>query len=348
MNTEEPTGQLSIDADIPYYEWHMYEFSPIDHGWETMKTVQEMIATFADNPTGNPAWGHAVGKSGEIATFLAYLESAKTFARRHGWEGDFAVKPRIFSIPDVDGLVFRIGFAFKQHNDGSSFLISPVPLNFFENRRGGVDKKIYFAGKVQKDGWRQRLFGARVMSDGDQFYGVGNGVISYGGPFALSCDHGCYHYGMHALVAPACGSVGSIGPMDQEFELGEHYTDRLTIPRGQDNQLSLNKKQAVDFCFKCISRCQAVVAYIDSLDCYGTLIELGYATAHRLPIYLYISEKLLDDVPSLKKSIINKDVSLQGMAKDELWFLKNLPTVRCVRVGMPHAYNLPSSIFLDE
>lgn len=328
------------------YEWHVYEFSPIDHGWETMKTVQEMIATIANTPSDEPAWDSSDANTIDVASFLTYWESAKAFARSCGWEGDFVVTPRVFSIPRPDGVQFDIGFAFKQDNNGSSFLVSPVPLNFYENKLRGPSKKIYFAGKVQKDGWRQKLFGDRVMSDGDQSYRIAEGVIEYGGPFALSCDHGCFHFGMHALLDSACGSIGSLGPLDQTFVLGASHARTLTIQKGRDSQISLDRRQAVDFCLQCISRCQEVVAYIDSLDCYGTLIELGYATALGLTIHLYISEELFQGIHSLEKSAINLDSPLPKKTKDELWFLKNLPTVQHVRVGAPTGKNLPYSIFV--
>lgn len=40
-------------------------------------------------------------------------------------------------------------------------------------------------------------------------------------------------------------------------------------------------------CSRQIARCDAVFAWIDAVDCYGTLFELGFARGLRKPVFLY-------------------------------------------------------------
>jgi 5-methylcytosine-specific restriction endonuclease McrA/nucleoside 2-deoxyribosyltransferase len=54
----------------------------------------------------------------------------------------------------------------------------------------------------------------------------------------------------------------------------------------------ISPKTAVNRCFSQILECDIVHAHIDSTDCYGTLSELGAASAFGKPIYLVFSPEL--------------------------------------------------------
>jgi hypothetical protein len=143
----------------------------------------------------------------------------------------------------------------------------------------GDVKRVYFAGKVKKGGgYREKLLGnGRVMSNGYREYSLHGGRVLYGGPFALGCDHGCCHGdGTHGLMKPGCFG-GYAEDLPELVELGSHNT-------------YLDSGKIIGRCLKQISSSDAVHCYIETISCYGTLFELGFATAKSLPIYIYYAE----------------------------------------------------------
>lgn len=165
-------------------------------------------------------------------------------------------------------------------------------------------KKVYFAGKVSKGGGYRGLLlrNPRVMSDGYRKYSFDAGELLYGGPFALSCDHGCFHTGRHGILQ---GYADCIGIMDDD-DLCEHNTFSM----GDD------PKPSVDRCLSQIQSCDAVHCYIDTISCYGTLFELGYANGIGKPIYIYYA-----------KGVHNWD--------KHFWFILNSPFVKYCSTGNP-------------
>jgi hypothetical protein len=146
-------------------------------------------------------------------------------------------------------------------------------------------KTVYFAGKVSKDGFRQQIFGSRVMSEGIKKYQVGNDTwVIYGGPFAISNDHGTWH---------GDGSHGW-GTGDDHIESGGFVDDNGRYVKAEYQEHGMfylnskycDKNDVVKRCLRQIEKCDAVHAYIDSNDCHGTLVELGYAAALGKPIYI--------------------------------------------------------------
>jgi nucleoside 2-deoxyribosyltransferase len=162
-------------------------------------------------------------------------------------------------------------------------------------------KTVYFAGKVTKDGYRQKLFFDKVMSSGHSLYGINGGYVIYGGPFALSCDHGCFHaIGRH-------GVTGSHLDGDHESCEGSFFDEGIWVKSTLDH-CGISPQEAVERCINQIQNADAVHAYIDTISCYGTLAELGYASAFRKPIYIYYKE------------------NVQNWDK-HFWFIFNLPGV---------------------
>jgi hypothetical protein len=132
---------------------------------------------------------------------------------------------------------------------------------------------IYFAGKIGRHDWREKILGDRAGSSNNDAYNnmdclfdpkvdlrEDHGKFWYGGPFFISCDHGCAHgRGLHA----ASGSCGS----------------------GYADLLGTRSKIWAANC-RLIERADRVFAYIDETDCFGTLIELGYAAAIKKPLWV--------------------------------------------------------------
>jgi hypothetical protein len=167
-------------------------------------------------------------------------------------------------------------------------------------------KMVYFAGKVSKGGgYRGKLFNEpRVMSLGHQIYEVNGGKVVYGGPFALANDHGTCHQMPHGLVDCSGGHSGLDGWMDGWDS---------SVWDGK-NGVGVWSKLAVAKCFDQITDCDAVHCFLETISCYGTLVELGFAASRYKPIYIFYKDKA------------------QNWYK-HFWFSMNLPTVKSCGPG---------------
>jgi nucleoside 2-deoxyribosyltransferase len=155
-------------------------------------------------------------------------------------------------------------------------------------------KNVYLAGKIEKNCWRHSLApGLRGALDYETPYdwvapsvSIVDRILKTNGPFFRSCDHGCGHVpAQHGQAPNAC------------FE---------GLPSG-----STKTHQA---CIGAIYGCDIFFAWIDSLDCYGTLVEAGFASAMGKDIAVGFSESAFND--SLVMGEDNEQAN-----KSELWFL---------------------------
>lgn len=103
-------------------QWFTYQMGAIDHRWEFLPTVEEimtrLVSSIDDRLDGENQTFPSLKK------FLSDWDEAKKVAV--GWEGDFSKGPCVFSVPNE--ISFRYGFVWQQHNNGQSFIISPVAL----------------------------------------------------------------------------------------------------------------------------------------------------------------------------------------------------------------------------
>ncbi len=116
-------------------DWIVYEMDPIDFHWEHLQTVQEIAAKLV-NPTVDDLLNDMPGISGEtVVDFLSDLETALALARKKYWEGDFRPNytPRVLWLPDPRRNKFRYAFAWKQDNNGTTFIVAPFVLPWLEN-----------------------------------------------------------------------------------------------------------------------------------------------------------------------------------------------------------------------
>jgi hypothetical protein len=173
-------------------------------------------------------------------------------------------------------------------------------------------KRIYFAGKIGDRDWRSKLFGYRPAGLSDDFAetlfnpshveDMGGGLL-YGGPFFVSCDHGCAH-------GPSSHGVGAGGPPFDDADKGEPWIggcSPVTKPSGQPytkfDIFSVNNAR--------IQRAHWVFAFIDDLTAYGTLMEIGFAYAHAIPIALAFSDTLIFEM---------------NTAPEEFWYAQQAAT----------------------
>lgn len=108
--------------------WYAYHLPPIDYGWECLRTVEQTVKILGQRE----ALQKLSGWRDEYPTdeFISAWERAQREAKSRGWEGDFRHDPVVFWIPGETGFMFA--FAFKQDNNGSTFVISPVMLPWLE------------------------------------------------------------------------------------------------------------------------------------------------------------------------------------------------------------------------
>ena len=106
---------------LPYefspIRWAYHCNSPLDLGWGGMKTIGDFISESLED----------VDHNGFI---LSRFFEGLSLAKEVGWEGDFREPPCVFSIPSDQ---FYLGFAFKQDNNGSTFILSPVELPWLDD-----------------------------------------------------------------------------------------------------------------------------------------------------------------------------------------------------------------------
>lgn len=109
--------------------------------------------------------------------------------------------------------------------------------------------KIYLAGKIRKNCWRHDL----VSGLRDHHWNFGQlqqATFVYVGPFFVGCDHGCYHN-------------------------TKSHGNGIGCSPDNDNYRS----EVVRLCYEALQKTDLLFCYIDALDCYGTIAEIGYARA---------------------------------------------------------------------
>lgn len=107
---------------------------------------------------------------------------------------------------------------------------------------------LYLAGKIGKNDWRHDLVPRlrnQTWNDGP----IETDSFSYVGPFFIACDHGCSH---------GSNKHGMVQECTEPF-----YT--------REDVIKLN--------LAALAKADLVFAYITAPDCYGTIMEIGWAIA---------------------------------------------------------------------
>jgi hypothetical protein len=148
----------------------------------------------------------------------------------------------------------------------------------------GVPRKpvIYFAGKINKNDWCKTVPGdyrpgAVYAEDSDDRPKLWNpdwrldcGTFFYGGPFFVSCDHGCGHrLNAHGANGGLSGDVC-----------------------GNEDRLAGLHQSVWDVSCARIQRANLVFVYVNETDCFGTLVEIGIAAASNKAIFLALGPDL--------------------------------------------------------
>ena len=143
------------------------------------------------------------------------------------------------------------------------------PMDIRSREFANAPARIYLAGKIAKNDWRLRLTDnakANMEEEAlDRFIAIpiqAHGYV-WTGPYAVACDHGCFH-------GPLTHGAGANVWCSPEPETSKLARRNLVH--------SLNEQR--------IERSTGVFAYIDELDRYGTLAEIGHAYGQRIPVGL--------------------------------------------------------------
>ena len=130
----------------------------------------------------------------------------------------------------------------------------------------GQKPNVYLAGKIRKHCWRhQMISGLRDHSWGDGPLQQ-DGFI-YIGPFFIGCDHGCFHN------RNSHGNVAIRG-------------DNLCPGRDSNAEFDAPHLEVATLCLEALVKADLIFCYVDTVDCYGTLVEIGYALAHDIPLVI--------------------------------------------------------------
>lgn len=108
----------------------VYSASPIDWEWELSPSVEQMKAIVKRRSKEDPMYEHGGLNVEELEELF---EDAKEDAREVGWEGDMVLGPVVFTLPDPHSNSFAIGFAWKQSNNGTTFIFSPFELPWLKD-----------------------------------------------------------------------------------------------------------------------------------------------------------------------------------------------------------------------
>lgn len=99
---------------------HVTSHDAIDYGWDLLPTVDEFLVRLK--------WGNDQN-NGTVTRLKVLRQLAKALesARAEGWEGDFRPEGevRVLIFPDPDSSEFKIGFVWKQDNNGTTFIAEP-------------------------------------------------------------------------------------------------------------------------------------------------------------------------------------------------------------------------------
>jgi hypothetical protein len=119
--------------------WYTYAVSPIDNDWdwERLPLAESVAADIAREYAVEVVHARREGAGGfqsrDVGEFLSAIQEAKAAARKAGWEGDYGQSaPRVFWLPDPEWFGFKYGFAWKQSNNGTTFIVSPFRLPWLE------------------------------------------------------------------------------------------------------------------------------------------------------------------------------------------------------------------------
>ena len=144
----------------------------------------------------------------------------------------------------------------------------------------------YAAGRIERDRNRFGLVECSLLGSEQEAWSatpkvvketVEGVVFAYSGPWTVGCDHGCAHVAgdpnpwANSEMAASYGT-GTHGAADNDCssDTGTGDAGSIVFERSMSG----------------IAKADAVFVWLEDAECYGTLLEIGYAFAMKKPIYL--------------------------------------------------------------
>lgn len=118
---------------------YAYQINPVDW-WAGALTLQEVMDRIrAEGLESRLPWPGDPDPEGHeepaVARLLGLYEAARVAAYEAGWEGDIRTGPYAWMLPNPDGggELEPFAFAWKQDNNGATFVVSKVALPHLVN-----------------------------------------------------------------------------------------------------------------------------------------------------------------------------------------------------------------------
>lgn len=110
---------------------HAYSIAPVDNwiGWDT---YEEFVAKLAQQGHGAEDGRMYVRMECALIEVDKLYAQAATMARNIGWEGDHSVGPCFSVLPLPNDYDVAPIVAWKQSNNGATFVMSAFPLPYLE------------------------------------------------------------------------------------------------------------------------------------------------------------------------------------------------------------------------
>lgn len=228
--------------------------------------------------TGSPAGLVLIGFIEGDQSFESYLHKRFVTARVHGeW---FRPVPELIQFIVSTASTAAVQVARR----------SPVPATLIQRRPWPLN--IYLAGKISGDDWRKDIvdgLGRKFLCEASTFREKQVEAIHEEWPVLKASIFREHNYVGPYFVYTEDDLTPSHSPhvSTMIMESGEdaHGVGLQTITF-LDKQFKSPKAQIVKQCFDAIDRADLVFAWIDSLDCYGTIAEIGYAAARKKMLYV--------------------------------------------------------------
>lgn len=180
-------------------------------------------------------------------------------------------------------------------------------------------RKIYMAGKFSND-WRNAIQPGCCARDSlDPL----PGFHQYVGPYHASDGEGSGHA---TIVAECTHGIRTYGKgenlyyPDDDIYHPDHEFDPWVV---------------FDSCLSGIDECDTLFAWIDSLDCYGTLAEIGYAKGLKKDVFIGIDEKLSIPIAQFYDSYKPHNIN----QSHDLWFVEKMAKESCRASAPDIAFN---------
>jgi 5-methylcytosine-specific restriction endonuclease McrA len=158
---------------------------------------------------------------------------------------------------------------------------------------------IYLAGSISDNDWRKEIIDTHtfdyLLDNKSEFPIIENAIFgkhNYTGPYRVYLEHG--------------------RGISKHYEHDKHGFNEM------DNDV-WGMAKIYKSCLKAIAKSDLIIAVIDSRDCYGTLFELGYASALNKTIYI-ITTLLNAQEDLIHLGNLSNSLSSYLLGGSDLWF----------------------------